>query len=96
LRPGFGAAENIRYLVLSKGVFAMKKRVALLVALCIWKVVAAQTPYGEMPELFRPDTLPCRLGGGGSAPAAGGRGFCGLFFLRPFAQRAALPSGLRL
>ena len=42
----------------------MKKRVALLVALCIWKVVAAQTPYGEMPERFRPDTLPCRLGGG--------------------------------
>lgn len=42
----------------------MKKRVVLLVALCIWKVVAAQTPYGEMPERFRPDTLPCRLGGG--------------------------------
>ena len=42
----------------------MKKRVTLLVALCIWKVVAAQTPYGEMPERFRPDTLPCRLGGG--------------------------------
>ena len=42
----------------------MKKRVALLVALCIWKVVAAQTPYGEMPERFWPDTLPCRLGGG--------------------------------
>ena len=37
---------------------------SLLVALCIWKVVAAQTPYGEMPERFRPDTLPCRLGGG--------------------------------
>lgn len=50
--------------MLSKGVFAMKKRVALLVALCIWKVVAAQTPYGEMPERFWPDTLPCRLGGG--------------------------------
>lgn len=32
----------------------------------------------------------------GAAPAAGGRDFCGLFFLRPPAQRAALPSGLRL
>ena len=37
----------------------MKKRVVLLVALCIWKVVAAQTPYGEMPERFRPAALPC-------------------------------------
>ena len=50
MRPGFGAAENIRYLVLSKGVFAMKKRVTLLVALCIWKVVAVQTPYGEVQK----------------------------------------------
>ena len=56
-------AGNIRYLVLSKGGFTMKKQALLTAALCLWSLVSAQTPYGELPERFRPDTLPCRLSG---------------------------------
>lgn len=41
----------------------MKKQALLTAALCLWSLVSAQTPYGELPERFRPDTLPCRLSG---------------------------------
>lgn len=42
----------------------MKKRALLTAALCLWNVVSAQTPYRDLPERFRSDTLPCRLDGG--------------------------------
>ncbi len=42
----------------------MKRRAILTAALCFWNVILAQTPYGELPERFRSDTLPCRLNGG--------------------------------
>lgn len=39
----------------------MKNPGLLLVALCLWNVVAAQYSYKDMSARFRQDTLPCHL-----------------------------------